>query len=89
MYVWFQFQSGAVKSYATEQVSSMITGFNSKVVRLKGSSHTKGYAIDIRFNSKVVRLKVLPGPRDLMSVAVFQFQSGAVKSSLGTMAMMM
>ena len=60
---------------------SELSYFNSKVVRLKGFGNRRTRIAKFYFNSKVVRLKVAPAVTVTVVVEVFQFQSGAVKSS--------
>ena len=56
--------------------------FNSKVVRLKVRLLNRFHLELNYFNSKVVRLKDGCGVNIFVEVALFQFQSGAVKSQL-------
>ena len=55
----FQFQTGSIKSTASPvSGSETITGFNSKLVRLKVHLVILGEYDGVCFNSKLVRLKV-------------------------------
>ena len=78
----FQFQSGEFKSLIRFSKYVLVNYFNSKVVRLKVCIQTQAATFRIYFNSKVVRLK-----GDLVEtiacIAIFQFQSGAVKRLVG------
>ena len=54
----FQFQTGSIKSVANTAAVKALTGFNSKLVRLKAPSNPFPILNNIRcFNSKLVRLK--------------------------------
>ena len=83
--LWFQFQTGSIKSLCycqAIQIAKEERSFNSKLVRLKGSlqSITKDLSNPC-FNSKLVRLK---GRHiEIMVLIVekeFQFQTGSIKS---------
>ena len=78
----FQFQTGAIKSVVVFGVLVFVfLGFNSKLVRLKGSAHLNpARAFLHRFNSKLVRLKVQTASSNLDTSFSFQFQTGAIKS---------
>ena len=57
-------------------------GFNSKLVRLKGyTSIWRDIATPERFNSKLVRLKVDNLNCQIYFLDLFQFQTGAIKST--------
>ena len=78
----FQFQSGSIKSTYVEFCNQGTHSFNSKVVRLKAAICSRLIIVALCFNSKVVRLKgvnVQIGTQD----ALFQFQSGSIKSHQG------
>ena len=81
-HVWFQFQTGAIKSVRFGTVASHVPlCFNSKLVRLKGCRVKSWTSLCARFNSKLVRLKV--AACDEFGVGkdfMFQFQTGAIKS---------
>ena len=78
----FQFQNGTIKSFAVYKWLAINESFNSKMVRLKVFSAFRGFYSHYGFNSKMVRLK---GPflaATIIAAGLFQFQNGAIKSSI-------
>ena len=58
------------------------TSFNSKLVRLKAKMDTSELYRSKSFNSKLVRLKDEKGFSYAEVPALFQFQTGAIKSEI-------
>ena len=78
----FQFQTGAIKSrIAALPIPTARSCFNSKLVRLKEKVHFYALLIWLCFNSKLVRLKAVLIHQAGHYPPVFQFQTGAIKSS--------
>ena len=76
----FQFQTGAIKSEGwVDCGTSIATGFNSKLVRLKVDVMDWCDIVMFCFNSKLVRLKALAPRADILVMTAFQFQTGAIK----------
>jgi len=78
----FQFQFGAIKSMPAEIASNKALCFNSNLVRLKVFCSITRFTGDFRFNSNLVRLKGWEPPSGSFSPSMFQFQFGAIKSTL-------
>ena len=77
--IWFQFQTGAIKSTIRKNWSAIRFSFNSKLVRLKVEDVPPSFPTK-RFNSKLVRLKDSGVFVAACAADKFQFQTGAIKS---------
>jgi len=77
----FQFHAGSIKGgRSPPSALSPLAGFNSTLVRLKGSyrSHRPG-SVAGSFNSTLVRLKGVFYHRTLRADYLFQFHAGSIK----------
>ena len=78
-FIKFQFQNGAIERDANDRVLRQIKNFNSKMVRLRGSSFPEFQKFAEYFNSKMVRLRVPTINPATGEFARFQFQNGAIE----------
>ena len=78
----FQFQIGAIKSeHRNKGYSESWQGFNSKLVRLKGSIQNRIQKQTTKFQFQIGAIKSSTCVQFYVWTAWFQFQIGAIKSS--------